>query len=120
VKAKENLLRTALCAEDLPIEQTADTLRFPWFTLDGDVPGNGDQVSAYTMLVEKLCAAAKRPKRVTAKEKPVENELYAFRGFLVRLGFVGNDYGSREKSCFEISPATVLSRTVHPASRKRP
>ena len=92
VKAKENLLRTALCAEDLPIEQTADTLRFPWFTLDGDVPGNGDQVSAYTMLVEKLCAAAKRQKRVTAKEKPVENELYAFRVFLIRLGFVGNDY----------------------------
>ena len=35
---------------------------------------NGDKVKAYTMLVEKLCAAAMQQKRVTAKEKHVENE----------------------------------------------
>ena len=31
-------------------------------------------------------------KRVTAKEKPVENEKFAFRVFLIRLGFVGQDF----------------------------
>ena len=31
-------------------------------------------------------------KRVTAKEKPVENEKFAFRVFLIRLGFVGDEY----------------------------
>ena len=92
VKAKETLLRTALGAGDLPIQQTADTLRFPWFSLEDGAQANGDKVKAYTLLVEKLCAAAKLQKRVTAKEKPVENEKFAFRVFLIRLGFVGDEY----------------------------
>ena len=92
VKAKETLLRTALGAGDLPIQQTADTLRFPWFTLEDGAPDNGDKVKAYTLLVEKLCAAAMQQKRVTAKEKSVENEKFAFRVFLIRLGFVGQEY----------------------------
>ena len=92
VKAKECLLRTALGAGDLPIQQTADTLRFPWFSLEGNAQDNSDKVKAYTLLVEKLCAAAMQLKRVTAKEKPVENEKFAFRVFLIRLGFVGQDF----------------------------
>ena len=92
VKAKETLLRTALGAGDLPIQQTADTLRFPWFSTDGCAPDTGDMVKAYTLLVKKLCTAAKLQKRVTAKEKPVENEKFAFRVFLIRLGFVGDEY----------------------------
>lgn len=92
VKAKETLLRTALGAEDLPIQQTADTLRFPWFCLEGNTQDNSDKVKAYTLLVEKLCAAAMQQKRVTAKDKPVVNEKFAFRVFLIRLGFVGDEY----------------------------
>ena len=92
VKAKETLLRTALGADALPIQQTADTLRFPWFSLEDGAPDNDDKVKAYTLLVEKLCAAAVQQKRVTAKEKPVENEKFAFRVFLIRLGFVGREY----------------------------
>jgi len=92
VKAKENLLRTALGAEDLPIQQTVDTLRFPWFSLEGSATDASDKVKAYTMLIEKLCASALHQKRVTAKEKPVENEKFAFRVFLIRLGFVGDEY----------------------------
>ena len=92
VKAKENLLRTALGAGDLPIQQNADTLRFPWFSLEGSASDYSDNVKAYTLLVEKLCAAAKLQKRVTAKEKPVENGKFAFRVFLIRLGFVGDEY----------------------------
>jgi hypothetical protein len=91
VKAKENLLRIALGAEALPIQQTADMLRFPWFSLEGSAPDSSDKVKTYTMLVEKLCAAAMQQKRVTAKEKPVENEKFAFRVFLIRLGFVGDE-----------------------------
>ena len=92
VKAKETLLRTALGAEDLPIQQTADTLRFPWFSIEDGAPDASDKVKAYTMLVEKLCTAALQQKRVTAKEKPIENEKFAFRVFLIRLGFVGDEY----------------------------
>ena len=97
VKAKETLLRTALGAGDLPIQQTADTLRFPWFSLEDGAPDNGDKVKAYTLLVEKLCAAAMQQKRVTAKEKLVENAKFAFRVFLIRLGCVGAEYRDARK-----------------------
>jgi hypothetical protein len=40
---------------------------------------------------------AKKQKRVTAKERPVENEKYTFRVFLIRLGFVGDDYKAARK-----------------------
>lgn len=35
---------------------------------------------------------ARNQKRVTAKEKETDNEKYAFRCFLLRLGFIGNEY----------------------------
>ena len=60
--------------------------------MEGKAQDNSDKVKAYTLLVEKLCAAAKLQKRVTAKETPVENEKFAFRVFLIRLGFVGQDF----------------------------
>ena len=40
---------------------------------------------------------AKNQKRVNAKEKDVENEKYAFRCFLLRLGFIGNEYKQERK-----------------------
>ena len=40
---------------------------------------------------------AKNQTRITAKEKEVENERYAFRCFLLRLGFIGNDYKVERK-----------------------
>ena len=36
-------------------------------------------------------------KRITAKEKPVDNDKYAFRCFLLRLGFIGEDYKTERK-----------------------
>ena len=35
---------------------------------------------------------AKTQKRITAKEKEVDNEKYAFRCFLLRLGFIGDEH----------------------------
>ena len=40
---------------------------------------------------------AKVQKRVTATEQPVENEKYAFRCFLLRLGFIGAEYKEARK-----------------------
>ena len=69
------------------------TLKFPWFRADLD----GDSVAAYSQFVGALCTAAKEQKRVTAKEKPVDNEKFAFRVFLIRLGFVGDEYKAARK-----------------------
>ena len=40
---------------------------------------------------------SKDAKRVTAKEKDVDNEKYAFRCFLLRLGFIGTEYKAERK-----------------------
>jgi hypothetical protein len=36
-------------------------------------------------------------KRVIAKEKETENDKYAFRCFLLRLGFIGDEYKAARK-----------------------
>ena len=40
---------------------------------------------------------ARNQQRVSAKEKEVDNEKYAFRCFLLRLGFIGNEYKTERK-----------------------
>ena len=40
---------------------------------------------------------SKDAKRITAKEKPVDNEKYAFRCFLLRPGFIGGEYKTDRK-----------------------
>ena len=47
--------------------------------------------------IANLCAMAKNAKRITAMEKPVDNEKYAFRCFLLRLGFIGREYKTQRK-----------------------
>ena len=88
VASKANLIKKAIGAADLPIERTETTLKFPWFSLGA----SGEEASSYTLFISAICETAKIHKRVTAKEKDVENEKFAFRVFLIRLGFVGDEY----------------------------
>jgi hypothetical protein len=87
VESKAGLIKKAVGAESLPVDETEHTLRFPWFSADI----TPEEVNAYTHLIAALCKMAKEQKRITAKEKPVDNEKYAFRCFLLRLGFIGED-----------------------------
>jgi hypothetical protein len=93
IASKAALIKKAIGADALPVERTETTLRFPWFRF-GIEP---EEVNAYSRFIGALCAAAKEQHRVTAKEKPVENEKFAFRVFLIRLGFVGDDYKTVRK-----------------------
>ena len=93
VASKATLIKKAVGAGALPIERTETTIKFPWFKSKGD----SGEAEAYTAFVSGLCALAKKHKRVTAKEKPVENEKYNFRVFLIRLGFVGDKYKAARK-----------------------
>lgn len=93
VESKSALIKKAVGAESLPIEKTDETLRFPWFPFCA----SADEVKAYSRFISALCAMAKEQKRITAKEKPVDNEKYAFRCFLLRLGFIGEDYKAERK-----------------------
>lgn len=86
--SKATLIKKAVDTEALPIERTETTIKFPWFKLKNDC----GEVEAYTAFVAGLCSLAKKQKRVTAKEKAVDNEKYAFRVFLLRLGFIGEEF----------------------------
>lgn len=93
IASKAALIKKAIGAEVLPVQRTETTLKFPWFKFEAD----GETVAAYSRFIGTLCTAAKEQKRVTAKEKPVENEKFAFRVFLLRLGFVGDEYKAARK-----------------------
>lgn len=93
VESKGSLIKKALGAETLELEITDDKVRFPWFE-DGT---DADAVKAYTHLVAALCEMARVQKRVTAKEKDTDNDKYAFRCFLLRLGFIGAAYKEERK-----------------------
>jgi hypothetical protein len=93
VESKNKLIKKALGAETLGIMITDDKVRFPWFA-DGTDP---ETVKAYTHFVTALCDMARNQKRVTAKGKETGNDKYAFRCFLLRLGFIGEDYKAERK-----------------------
>lgn len=92
LEAKGGLIRKALAVEKLPIEITDSTVKFPWF---GEC--SADESKAYTHFISALCELAKNAKRVTAKEKKTDNDKYAFRCFLLRLGFIGAEFKEERK-----------------------
>ena len=93
VKAKGSLIKKALGVEELPIKVQGEKINFPWFK---DMPG-GDETSIFAAFISKLAEMARSQKRISAKEKEVENEKYAFRCFLLRLGFIGADFKPHRK-----------------------
>ena len=91
--AKGGLIKKALGVDTLPIEIQEDRVAFPWFP---ELP-DADSVKAYTHFISALCEMSKNAKRVTVTEKAVDNEKYAFRCFLLRLGFIGSEYKAERK-----------------------
>lgn len=88
LESKATLIKKALGVEAFPIEEHNDQVSFPWWPTMPDF----DAITAYTSFLAALCKMSKEQKRITAKEKLVENEKYAFRCFLLRLGFIGDEY----------------------------
>ena len=91
--AKGSLIKKALGINDVRIEVTEDKITFPWFATMPEP----DEVRAYTHFITALCKLSKDQKRVSSSEKKVDNEKYAFRCFLLRLGFIGNDCKDERK-----------------------
>ena len=88
IAAKGGLIKKALGVDDLTIEITDTKVSFPWFS----ATPTPEELKAYDTFICKLCELARTQKRVTATEKPTDNEKYAFRCFLLRLGFIGAEY----------------------------
>ena len=86
--SKGKLIQKAFNIEKATYTLTEETIKFAWF--HGKIAE--DTVRAYTDFISKLCEMAQKQIRAVAKEKPTENEKYAFRCFLLRLGMIGDDY----------------------------
>lgn len=93
LEAKGSLIKKALGVDALPIESDEERISFPWFS---KLP-NPHEIKAYSQFITKLCEMAKTQKRITVKEKEVDNEKYAFRCFLLRLGFIGEEFKTHRK-----------------------
>lgn len=76
------------------MEVGPDTVSFPWFE-GRDL--DADEAKTYTHLIAALCDMARNQKRITAKEKVTDNDKYAFRCFLLRLGFIGAEFKDERK-----------------------
>ena len=93
IAAKGSLIRKALGVDDLPLEITDTKVSFPWFP----ATPTPEELKAYDTFICKLCEMARNQSRVNSSEKPIENEKYAFRCFLLRLGFIGDEYKAARK-----------------------
>lgn len=94
LKSKQTLFQSALQIKDeILFERNIRTVSLCCFyaTLDAD------RVLAYLSLTAKLCDLAKTLRYASPIERPVENQKYAFRCFLLRLGFIGKDYKMERK-----------------------
>ena len=91
--SKGRLIRHAFDIWEATYTLTGDRITFAW--LHGTI--TDETAKAYAEFISKLCQMARTQKRVTAKEKIVDNEKYAFRCFLLRLGMIGNAYKESRK-----------------------
>ena len=115
VDAKAGLIRKALGTQDLRIDMDEEKVSFPWFSGDLDA----DTVQAYTQFIEALCKMSVNQKRVQAREKPVENEKYAFRCYLLRLGFIGDEFKQTRKILLKNFEGSSAFRTQEAADKYR-
>lgn len=96
VEAKGTLMKKAFKTDSLEILMDEEKVSFPWFELV-----DSDHFNADTQFIAAISKMAKEQKRVLGREREVENEKYAFRCFLLRLGFIGDEYKKTRKILLE-------------------
>ena len=92
IENKGELFKSAFQTDRLEIQVTEKTVDFPWFTVEQD--GDAD---AYCTFISMLCEFAKNRNRINYKPDTSDNEKYAFRCFLIRIGMVGAEYKAVRK-----------------------
>ena len=93
LESKGSLIKKAFGIEEAKYIATDDRITFNW--LHGEI--TPEKAKAAQDFIGKLCEMARTQKRVTAKPKAVDNEKYAFRCFLLRLGLIGAEYKATRK-----------------------
>lgn len=96
IAGKATLLKSAFLTESLAYDEDEKKLIFPWFHYSSS-ESMGEEINAYMLFLTHLVSYAKEAKRVTVKDKAVDNPRYAFRCFLLRLGFIGQEFKAARK-----------------------
>ena len=105
--AKGTLIRKALGIDSLAFEIHEDRVSFPWF-----VDPTPDHALAYTQFIAAICKMSTEQKRITARVREVDNEKYAFRCFLLRLGFIGEEFKQSRKILLSNLDGSSAFKTV--------
>ena len=90
---KHILFQRAFRTDNTEIEITDEKIKIIWFSYTTD----SDEMAAYTQFISRLCDMARDAKRVSSKPTETDNDKYAFRCFLLRLGFIGKEYKTARK-----------------------
>jgi len=87
LSAKGELIKKALGPQKLKVLEQGGKIHFPWFGLQ-----NPETSMTYTKFISAICEMTIKQKKITAKPRENENPKYSFRCFLLRLGFIGDEY----------------------------
>ena len=90
---KQTLFQRTFRTDSTEIEITEEKINFTWFPYTTD----SDEIAAYTQFISRFCDMARDANRVSSKPTETDNDKYAFRCFLLRLGFIGKEYKSVRK-----------------------
>ena len=113
--SKGRLIRHAFDIREATYTLTDERITFTW--LHGTI--TDETAKAYAAFISKLCEMARTQKRVTAKEKIVDNEKYAFRCFLLRLGMIGNAYKVSRKILLQNLTGSSAFKSGHRKGEER-
>ena len=93
ISAKESLIKKALGITDTRINITDEKIEFPWF----DRELTPEETNAYMLFLTQLCKLSKELKHASKRPVETDNEKYAFRTWLLRMGFIGPDFKKARK-----------------------
>lgn len=94
---------------------TEDRIVFDGFTDTADA----DHVRTFTQLVSCMAGAAKKQRRVVARETEAENERYSMRTWLLRIGMNGPDFKDARKHLMANLTGHTAFRTAEEAERAK-
>ena len=113
ISSKVDLIKKALEINNLPIIADTEKVSFPWFKENLDE----ESLQTYTRFIAALCKMSVTQKRIQAKKKEVDNEKYAFRCFLLRLGFIGPEFKKDRKLLLKNLEGSSAFKDAHRCGR---
>lgn len=94
ITSKQILLSHAFATDEIKVVIHDDRISFPW----SHIYESAEEVHACSDFIAKLYNLARTLTHTNnTQEKIVENDKYAFRCFLLRLGFIGDEYKNTRK-----------------------